>query len=410
MNTKTTLLAGALGACLSLASPAWAATHRYVVDLAPGADPAPVAEILRANNVQVVRIFNDPAGASLAVDVDFANPPNLAVLKAQLPQVTNYGVDVRRFPMVINTPIDDVEVDGETVPWGIQAVDSLDVPYGGGRKVCIIDTGYARGTADLQTTRVDGIDRGAGPGDGSDGVELHPHGTHVAGTIAALGGNDTGVIGVVPEGELDLYIVRFFDSDGGGVYASDLAGAMEDCAAAGSNVVNMSLGGDFSSRLEERVAHKLEKKGVILVAAAGNGGSIGGLEDKGDYASFSYPASYDSVLSIAAYDKNLQRGYFSQYTSQVDLAGPGVSVLSTVPGGYGRMSGTSMATPHVTAVAALVWSNHQQCSSRQIVDALKKTAYDLESPGYDYYSGYGLVQAKAANDYLTANPCKGGGK
>jgi serine protease len=409
MNTKITLLAGALGACLAMATPAQAATHRYIVDLAAGADPAPVAEILRANNVQVVRIFNDPEGASIAVDVDFSNPPNLTVLKAQLPQVTNYGVDVRRWPMAIGTPINDVEVDGETVPWGIQAVDSLDVPYGGGRKVCIIDSGYALDTPDLQTTRIAGTDRGAGAWDGSDGSELHPHGTHVAGTIAALGGNNMGVIGVIPDDALDLHIVRFFDGDGGAVYASDLAGAMEDCAAAGANVVNMSLGGDFSSRLEERVANKLSKKGVILVAAAGNGGSIGGLEDKGDYSTFSYPASYDGVMSIAAYDNNLERAYFSQYTSQVDLAGPGVSVLSTVPGGYGRMSGTSMATPHVTAVAALVWSNHKQCSSRQIVDALKKTAYDLGTPGYDYYSGHGLVQAKAANDYLTANPCNGGG-
>jgi serine protease len=183
---------------------------------------------------------------------------------------------------------------------------------------------------------------------------------------------------------------------------------MEDCAAAGANVVNMSLGGDFSSRVEQRVAHKLDKKGVLLVAAAGNGGSIGGLEEKGDYATFSYPASYDSVMSIAAYDSNLERAYFSQYTSQVELAGPGVSVLSTVPGGYGTSSGTSMATPHVVGVAALVWSNHKQCSNREIRAALKQSAHDLGTPGYDYFSGWGLVQAQDAMDYLAAHPCKGG--
>ena len=409
MNNRISLLATALGACMAMsAAPASAATQRYVVELAAGADPAPVAAILEANGVQVVRTFDDPAGATLAVDVDLAAPPNLTVLRAQLPQVTGYSVDVKRWLMDIPTPIDDIVVDGETIPWGIQAVQAQQVSYGGGRKVCIIDTGYALGTPDLQTTRVTGEDRGAGAWDGSDGGGLHSHGTHVAGTIAGLGGNGIGVVGVVPDGELDLHIVRFFDAGGGAVYASDLAGAMEDCAAAGANVVNMSLGGDFSSRVEKRVAHKLDKKGVLLVAAAGNGGSIGGFEEKGDYSTFSYPASYDSVMSVAAYDNHLERAYFSQYTSQVELAGPGVSVLSTVPGGYGTSSGTSMATPHVVGVAALVWSNHQQCSNREIRNALKQSAYDLGTPGYDYFSGWGLVQAKSAMDYLAAHPCKGG--
>ncbi|MCF7223625.1 S8 family peptidase [Marilutibacter chinensis] len=410
MNMKNTLLATALGASLAMiAAPASAAnTQRYLVELASGSDAASVTAILQSHGVEVVRAFDDANGTTLAVEVDLDNLPDLAALRAQLPQVTGYGIDVARRTMAIPTPIEDVVVDGETVPWGIQAVDSLGVPYGGGRKVCIIDTGYDLGHPDLQTSRVDGEDEGAGAWDNSDGGGLHPHGTHVAGTIAALGGNGQGVIGVVPGGDLDLHIVRLFDSGGGFVYASDLAGAMEDCAAAGANVISMSLGGDYSSRLEERVAERLNKKGVLLVAAAGNGGSIGGFEPKGDYATFSYPASYDAVMSVAAYDNNLERAYFSQYTSQVELAAPGVDVLSTVlAGGYGLNSGTSMATPHVSGVAALVWSNHKSCSNHQIRDALRQSAYDLETPGYDYYSGWGLVQAQAAMDYLAANPCKG---
>ncbi|AWV05765.1 S8 family peptidase [Marilutibacter maris] len=410
MNMKNTLLATALGAGLAMiAAPASAAdTQRYLVNLAPGSDAAAVTAVLQSHGVDVVRSFEDANGATLAVNVDMANLPDLVALRAQLPQVTGYGIDVARRTMAIPTPIEDVVVDGETVPWGIQAVDSLGVPYGGGRKVCIIDTGYDLGHPDLQTTRVDGEDEGAGPWDNSDGGGLHYHGTHVAGTIAALGDNGQGVIGVVPGGDLDLHIVRLFDSGGGFVYASDLAGAMEDCAAAGSNVISMSLGGDYSSRLEERVAERLNKKGVLLVAASGNGGSIGGLEPKGDYATFSYPASYDAVMSVAAYDNNLEKAYFSQYTSQVEIAGPGVDVLSTVlNGAYGTASGTSMATPHVSGVAALVWSNHKECSNHQIRNALRESAYDLEAPGYDYYSGWGLVQAQAAMDYLAVNPCKG---
>ena len=411
MNIKLSLLALALGTGLAMAAaPAGAAVkQRFVVELAPGSDLAGVSGILASHGIEVVRRFEDPVAPSLAVAVDLANPPDLQLLRSELPQVTGYYRDVERFTMAIPTPIEDVEVDGEIVPWGVQAVEALDVTYGGGRKVCIIDTGYALGHPDLQTARVAGESEGAGAWDGSDGGELHYHGSHVAGTIAALGGNGGGVVGVIPGGDLDLHIVRFFDADGGAVYASDLAGAMEDCAAAGANVVSMSLGGMFSSRVEERVAHKLDKKGVLLVAAAGNGNSIGGLEARGDYATFSYPASYDGVMSVAAYDNQLERAEFSQYTSQVDIAGPGVDVLSTVTGGgYGLASGTSMATPHVSAVAALVWSNHKQCSNKEIGNALQQSAYDLGAPGRDYYSGAGLVQAKAAMEYLATHPCKGG--
>jgi serine protease len=411
MKIKISLLAAALGAGLAVtAAPAGAANlQRFLVDLDPGSDATVVTDTLTAHGIEVVRVFDDATvGATLAVNVDLDNLPDLAALRAQLPQVAGYRIDVERRTMVIPTPIEDVEVDGETVPWGIQAVDSLGVPFGGDRKVCIIDTGYQLGHPDLQAIGVDGEDEGAGAWDGSDGGDLHYHGTHVAGTIAALGGNGQGVVGVVADGGLELHIVRLFDSGGGFVYASDLAGAMQDCGDAGTDVISMSLGGDYSSRLEERVAERLNKKGVLLVAAAGNGGSIGGLEPKGDYATFSYPASYDAVMSIAAYDNNLERASFSQYTSQVELAGPGVNVLSTVIDGYGTASGTSMATPHVSGVAALVWSNHKQCSNHQIRNALKKSAYDLGSPGYDYYSGWGLVQAQAAMDYLAANPCSGG--
>ncbi len=282
-------------------------------------------------------------------------------------------------------------VGNEAVPFGIDAVQAYDFAPNAAYmpKVCVIDTGYNLGHPDLPTN-VDGTDDGAGDWN----IDGHGHGSHVAGTIAALGGNDQGVVGVIAN-SADLYITRVFDNSGGFVYASDLVGAIEDCADAGAKVVSMSLGGILSTKAEAKSIKKLAKKDVLMIAAAGNDGN----------ATHSYPASYKGVVSIAATDVYNEQASFSQRTAQVQLSGPGVEVASTVPGGYALMSGTSMATPHVSGVAALVWSHFPECSAYDIVHALEITALDLDEVGYDYKTGHGLVQAQDAYAYLTDKGC-----
>lgn len=135
---------------------------------------------------------------------------------------------------------------------------------------------------------------------------------------------------------------------------------------------------------------------MLHIAAAGNGGN----------SSLSYPASYDAVVSVAAVDSSESKASFSQYNSQVEIAGPGVGVNSTWNNGaYRSISGTSMATPHVSGVAALVWSQFPQCTAKQIRNVLNATAKDKGQAGRDTSYGHGIVQAKAAVDYLTANGC-----
>ncbi|WP_105255225.1 S8 family peptidase [Pseudoalteromonas sp. T1lg75] len=280
-------------------------------------------------------------------------------------------------------------------PYGLPMVQAEQLDYAGGIKVCIVDTGYDLGHQELPSTTVTGDDEGAGPWY-QDG---HGHGTHVAGTIAAIDGNG-GLTGVLGSGMAELHIARVFDDEGGFVYASDLAGAVADCASAGAKVVSMSLGGAFSTKVEARAFARLERAGVMAIAAAGNDGN----------ATHSYPASYDAVVSVAAVDETMQHAAFSQRTAQVELAAPGVDVISTYPGGlYASMSGTSMATPHVSGVAALVWSHFPHCNNYEIRNALSASAMDLGEAGYDYKYGHGLVQAKAAYDHLMANGCNGKG-
>jgi serine protease len=226
-------------------------------------------------------------------------------------------------------------MEEETIPYGIDLVKAnlVDASKVSNRKVCIIDSGYDLGHPDLQESNVEGYDGSntAGPwyedGDG--------HGTHVTGTIAALGGNRQGVVGVVPSGMLNLHIVRVFDDFADWAWGSELVNAMYECVEAKSNVINMSLGHSDPTQTEAIATKDIfEEQGVLLIAAAGNDGN----------SNYSYPASYPFVMSVAAIDSNSDWVYFSQYNDQVDISAPGWMVESTYPrteGAYESLSGTS---------------------------------------------------------------------
>ena len=417
-----------------------------------------------------------------------------------------------------------VGAQGQTVPYGIDAVQARDVwdqnrdgvvdtgaPTGQGRVVCIIDSGYYADHEDLPGKGVvSGYSQIPGENWWEDGFG---HGTHVAGTITGLN-NSLGIVGVTP-GTLTVYIVKIFNNNGSWTNSSDLIDAANRCANNGANVISMSLGGSVKVKSEEDAFQQLYDQGVLSVAAAGNDGNN----------QMSYPASYPSVISVAAVDQNILVADFSQKNNQVELAAPGVEVLSTVPfletntltvdgqvfngnqiefaargtvtgvlvdgglcdgtgswsgnivlcergtntffekvsnvqasggsgaviynnaagnfsgtlgqgntstipaislsqedgqylvgnqlgangdlesisaqgSGYEAWSGTSMATPHVSAVAALIWSADASWTNLQIRAALQQTALDLGASGRDNAYGYGLVQAASALQFL----------
>lgn len=285
----------------------------------------------------------------------------------------------------------------EEVPYGINKVKALSVldEDVSNRKVCIIDTGFDIDHPDLASNPsvVTGYEGpfSAGPWD----IDNNGHGTHVAGTIAAIGGNGEGVVGVNRNGELKLHIVRVFGRRGTWAWKSTLVSAMEACVDAGSNIISMSLGGPVSSRLEEEALKRMyEEDNVLVVAAAGNAGNT----------RYSYPASYSSVVSVAATDKDNKLASFSQRNDQVDIAAPGVDVLSTkAGGGYIAYSGTSMACPHVSGVAALIWSMYPTKTAREIRAVLEASAEDLGPLGRDDSYGHGLIRADFAAQFLDSN-------
>jgi len=416
--------------------------------------------------------------------------------------------DYKRFPMA------------QQIPFGYTMVQANQVSdqFASNQKVCIIDSGLDLPHEDFLTGNITGTNN-SGTGNWYDNGG--PHGTHVAGTIAALN-NSTGMLGVLPNGNLKLHIVKVFNAEGWG-YTSTLANAVNTCVTNGATVINMSLGGGGASTTEGNAMQAAFDAGVLLIAAAGNDGNT----------TLSYPASYDAVVSVAAIDKNKQLADFSQRNVQVELAGPGVDIRSTYPEGtgleallsvgstsyesspmtnssdgsataalascglgettcttvsnkicliergnvsfvqkvqscedggglaaiiynnttgdfggtlgdnpgttipalavtqavgqalmgklnqtanvssgasnYGLMSGTSMASPHVAGVAALLWSHYPQCTNAQIRNVLALTAEDLGTAGRDNSYGFGLVRTKTAFDYIAQNGCDGNG-
>jgi subtilisin family serine protease len=468
--------------------------ERMLVEFAPGRGAA-------------VRGTLEGAGGSIHYQFDRLNlfavtlPAAAVEGIARNPNVVAMAPDVPRYPM------------GQTTPWGIDRVQAPSVwaegPDGSGVLVCVIDSGLYTSHEDFAGVDVVG---GYPSGWNSDGCG---HGTHVAGTIAAVD-NSTGVVGVTP-GAVSLYIVRVFGDDCSWAYSSDLIDATDRCYDAGADIISMSLGGGRPRGPWERNQFNwLWDQGTLSIAAAGNAGDT----------SYSYPASHDSVVSVAATDEGNVVADFSQQNDQVELAAPGVDVLSTVPwlatdeltvdgviydahhieyaaygaasgelvdgglcdstgswsgqvvlcergsisfydkvmnaqngggaaaviynnepgnfygtlgegntsdivaislsqedgqwlvanklgstgdvvssiskpaSGYEAWQGTSMATPHVSGVAALLWSSNSALTNADIRDAMNATAMDLGAAGRDNAYGYGLVQAYDALTYL----------
>eukprot|EP00571_Detonula_confervacea_P016891 CAMPEP_0172302312 /NCGR_PEP_ID=MMETSP1058-20130122/4033_1 /TAXON_ID=83371 /ORGANISM="Detonula confervacea, Strain CCMP 353" /LENGTH=822 /DNA_ID=CAMNT_0013012737 /DNA_START=87 /DNA_END=2555 /DNA_ORIENTATION=- len=266
-------------------------------------------------------------------------------------------------------------------------------------KVCIVDTGYDGGHVDLPKSGITMTETDYGdPMTDGDG-----HGTHCAGVIGALGNNNRGIVGVNPDPtKFSFHISKALNDDGMGKASSVLKG-IEGCIKAGSKIISMSIGGGPKSQIFGDIYEDAYDQGVLVFAAAGN---VGKLQDD-------YPASYPHVVSVGAVDKDSIRASFSNWNSQLELMAPGVDIVSTYPGNsYHRLSGTSMATPYVAGVAALVWGYFPRCSNQQIRNVLALSAKSMvaSASGCNRRTGFGMVHAKDAFDLLDEYGCAAGGK
>ena len=269
------------------------------------------------------------------------------------------------------TGVVDADIDGPTA-WETTA---------GGVKVAILDTGIDQDHEDLSPKIVLNRDF-TGSSSGYD--DMYGHGTHVGGIVAAVTNNGTGVASGCPS--CQLINGKVLNDNGSGAY-SWIASGITWAADNGAKVINMSLGGSVKSFTLENAVNYAWSKGVVVVAAAGNSGN----------PSKTYPAAYTNAIAVAATNNKDQKATFSSYGAKwVDVAAPGENIFSTFPNhpykinkslGYDFGSGTSMATPMTSAVAALIWSTPYGTSASQVRTRLESTADKITRTGTYWSAG-----------------------
>jgi subtilisin family serine protease len=205
------------------------------------------------------------------------------------------------------------------------------------------------------------------------------HGTGVAGICAAMTDNGTGIAGV--SWGASIMPVKVLDASGNGSFTNAAQGIIW-AADHGAQVINLSLGGYTSSSLLEDAINYALQKGVVVVAASGNGG----------IDMITYPARYEGVIAVGSVDQNSQRSAFSNYGPELDVVAPGSAIFSlTKLGSYGYLSGTSAAAPFTSGLAALMMSANSN-SYKKVGSQICKSSLDLGAKGFDEYYGCGLIQ------------------
>ena len=257
---------------------------------------------------------------------------------------------------------------------------------GKGIKIAIIDSGIAN-HSDL--TIAGGVSFV-----GQSYEDDHGHGTHVAGIIGAKH-NGIGVAGVAPDTQ--IYAVKSIKSDGFGDVVDVLKG-IDWSIENNMDIINLSFGDlESSDALYEGIV-KAKNRGILIVGASGNEGTANGAGN-----TLNYPARHEEVISVGAIDRHFARASFSGTGPTNDFAAPGVEIYSTyLNGQYATYSGTSMATPHVAGLLALLKEQYPYLSAEQLREGLQYMVQDLGTPGFDEWYGHGLPKYKQADEQKIA--------
>lgn len=287
---------------------------------------------------------------------------------------------------ILNIPNDPQFLLRQWDKWIMYADLAWDVVTGGTLKVAVVDNGVDYTHPDLAANfrtgelGYDFLNNDNDPKPDNPGIENAFHGTHVAGIIAAVRDN---LIGVAGWAQIQLLAVRVLNDSGSG-NLSDVARGIRWAVDNGARIINMSLGGDAASTVLIEACQYAASRGVLLIAASGNDGR----------STITYPARLSECVAVGATNENSELAWFSNYGPEQELVAPGTSIFSTTLGGsYDEASGTSMAAPEVSGVAALILALDPALSANDVRSILAASAIDMGSAGRDSRFGYGLVNA-----------------
>lgn len=356
--------------------------------------------------VTIVTTVQTPTGPTFETTVADTRREALADITDALDEPGTVGVDVAH-PVSIAGTLDDAPVAAtaraprrandslRSRQWSLTRLHAEKVwrkSRGKGAVVAVIDTGVQATHPDLKGRVMKGYDFIGGDRSANDG---NGHGTHVAGVIAANAGNRRGIAGLAPSSR--ILPVRVLDSAGNGNTLT-VARGINYAVRKRADVINLSLAGTQSDVHIEAAVRNAIRRGVVVVAAAGNQGCA---------APTAFPAALPGVIGVGATDRRGRVASFSNCGSYVDVVAPGVSIRSTMikrpgPGlpctygsSYCSLSGTSMASPHVAAAAAILVSRTRHRLGVTTMSKLLTTrADDRGVPGYDTVSGYGLLNVR----------------
>ncbi|MDQ2050201.1 S8 family peptidase [Natronolimnohabitans sp. A-GB9] len=273
--------------------------------------------------------------------------------------------------------------------WGHDRIGVGDVdPTGADVDIGILDTGIQTDHCSLEVAGGRNVTSSGPPGDYED---RHGHGTHVAG-VAAGADNDLGVVGAAPDA--NLYAVKVLDDEGNGWYSELIAG-IDWCIEHDVELISMSLGGTDSHPAVDEAIETAHAAGHLLLSAAGNQGNNGA--DTCDEETMTYPATHEDVVAVAAMNEDDTLASYSSVGSAIDLLAPGTDVNSTYANNeYAEASGTSIACPFVTGVAALVWETRAEDGPGPN-EAVRGILADTAEPVLESCAeGHGIVDARAA--------------
>jgi subtilisin family serine protease len=376
----------------------------FIVRMKPGASAAAALSQggLRSMNMQAEPIGNPALGISLVRSAAGLRAANAGADQQTLANLRSNPAVLYAEPNMIvklNLPAATEPAPRDTAPQSFPNDPMFEKQYSHVRMqsqkgweieqgnkdfiLAIVDTGVDMKHPDLAAKMLPGyntVDDNPNVEDGNG------HGTHCAGTAAAITNNGAGVAGVAPN--VKILPVQVLSKEGYGSYES-VANGIIWAADHGAKVISMSLGGPSNSAvITDAVKHALAKD-AMLIAASGNDGN----------SSISYPAGVAGVMAVGATDSTDKIARFSQFGKHLSVSAPGVNVLATFPTyatdmpgvNYGSISGTSMATPQVAGLAALVRSKYPQLNQAQVKAHIEATADDTGTPGFDLYHGHGRI-------------------